>query len=39
VNAFIRSRLGPDNRVSLLYVPREEGTESAEAADMAATGV
>jgi zinc protease len=28
VNAFARSRLGPDNRVSLLYVPREvEGAE------------
>ena len=39
VNAFVRSRLGPDNRVSLLYVPREEETESAEAADLAATGV
>jgi len=39
VNAFIRSRLGPDNRVSLLYVPREEGTESEEAADLAVTRV
>lgn len=39
VNAFVRSRLGPDNRVSLLYVPREEETESEEAADLAATGV
>ena len=39
VNAFIRSRLGPDNRVSLLYVPREEGTESEEAAALAVTGV
>ena len=39
VNAFVRSRLGTDNRASLLYVPREEETESAEAADLAATGV
>jgi predicted Zn-dependent peptidase len=39
VNAFVQSRLGPDNRVSLLYVPREEETESEEAADLAATGV
>ncbi len=39
VNAFVRSRLGADNRASLLYVPREEETESVEAADLAATGV
>ena len=39
VNAFVRSRLGADNRVSLLYIPREEETESMEAADLAATGV
>jgi len=39
VNAFVRSRLGTDNRVSLLYIPRDEETESAEAADLAATGV
>jgi predicted Zn-dependent peptidase len=38
VNAFVRSRLGPDNRASLLYVPREEEAESAKAADLAATG-
>src|SRR4030095_3702290 len=37
VNVFIRSRLGTDNRASLLYVPREEETESVEAADLAAT--
>jgi len=39
VNAFVRSRLGPDNRVSLLYVPREEEMEREEAANLAATGV
>jgi zinc protease len=38
VNSFVRNRLGTDNRASLLYVPREEETESAEAADLAATG-
>ena len=39
VNAFIRSRLGPDNRVSLLYVPAEGEAESEDVANMAATGV
>ena len=36
VNAFVRERLGPDNRVSLLYVPRDEDTEAATHADLAA---
>ncbi|HEY9515672.1 MAG TPA: pitrilysin family protein [Gemmatimonadaceae bacterium] len=30
VNAFARERLGPDNRVSLLYVPREPGLDEQE---------
>jgi len=37
VNAFARSRLGRDNRASLLYLPREDDTERAEAANLAAT--
>ena len=37
VNAFARSRLGRDNRASLLYLPREDDTELAEAANLAAT--
>jgi len=39
VNSFVRSRLGPDNRVSLLYVPAEGQAESEDVANMAATGV
>jgi predicted Zn-dependent peptidase len=31
VNAFIRDRLGEDNRASLLYVPKEESEESTTA--------
>jgi predicted Zn-dependent peptidase len=38
VNAFVRERLGPDNRASLLYVPREGDQPSVAAADLAATG-
>jgi predicted Zn-dependent peptidase len=38
VNAFVRSRLGTDNRASLLYLPREGDAENSEAADLAATG-
>lgn len=30
VNAFARERMGPDNRASLLYVPREGGVEPDE---------
>ena len=37
VNAFARSRLGRDNRASLLYLPREDDTEHAEAENLAAT--
>lgn len=32
VNAFIRERLGENNRASLLYVPREEPSHDSEAA-------
>jgi zinc protease len=39
VNAFIRDRLGPDNRASLLYVPREEDADITATADLEATGV
>jgi len=38
VNVFARSRLGRDNRASLLYLPREGDAESMEAANLAATG-
>jgi predicted Zn-dependent peptidase len=37
VNAFAADRLGPDNRVSLLYVPQDGEPEPAAAADLAAT--
>jgi len=36
VNAFARERLGADNRVSLVYVPREGEEEAVPAADLAA---
>ena len=39
VNAFVRDRLGPDNRASLLYVPREEDADITATADLEATGV
>jgi len=39
VNAFVESRLGPDNRVSLLYVPQDADEETAADATLAATGV
>jgi len=39
VNVFIKSRLGPDNRASLLYIPRDGDAESADVANLAATGV
>jgi zinc protease len=32
VNAFVRERLGKDNRASLLFVPRESATQPASAA-------
>ena len=37
VNAFARERLGPDNRASLLYVPRATAPESLAAAGAEAT--
>lgn len=37
VNAFIQQRLGPDNRASLLYIPREGDVEASDVADLAAT--
>ncbi|HEX6052633.1 MAG TPA: pitrilysin family protein [Gemmatimonadaceae bacterium] len=36
VTAFAREHLGPDNRVSLLYVPRDEDAEASTHADLAA---
>jgi predicted Zn-dependent peptidase len=36
VNAFIRERLGENNRASLLYVPREESADELAAAGQAA---
>jgi predicted Zn-dependent peptidase len=38
VNAFVQSRLGPANRASLLYLPKEGETELADIANLAATG-
>jgi predicted Zn-dependent peptidase len=38
VNAFISSRLGSNNRASLLYVPREGDAEPVDVADLATTG-
>jgi predicted Zn-dependent peptidase len=38
VNAFIQSRLGADNRASLLYVPRDGDTEAEDVANLAASG-
>jgi zinc protease len=38
VNTFARSRLGRDNRASLLYLPRDGDTEPADVANLAATG-
>jgi predicted Zn-dependent peptidase len=37
VNTFARTRLGRDNRASLLYLPREGDAEPAEVANLAAT--
>ena len=39
VNAFVESRLGPDNRVSLLYIPQDGESETADVATLEATGV
>ena len=36
MNAFAQERLGADNRVSLVYVPREGEEEPVPAADLAA---
>ena len=38
VNAFARQRLGPDNRASLLYVPRGDDAEPSDVANLAASG-
>ena len=38
VNTFVANRLGPDNRVRLLYVPQDGETETADVATLAATG-
>jgi predicted Zn-dependent peptidase len=39
VNDFVRDRLGEDNRASLLFVPKEEGTEEPTPSDELAAGV
>jgi zinc protease len=39
VTAFAAQRLGRDNRASLLYIPREDGTETSDVAELAGTGV
>ena len=39
VNAFVQSRLGGDNRASLLYLPREGEEEVLDVVNLAATGV
>ena len=38
VDAFARTRLGRDNRASLLYLPHEGDVEPAQVANLAATG-
>ena len=38
VNAFVTQRLGRDNRASLLYIPREDGAETSDVAELAGTG-
>jgi len=38
VSVFARTRLGRDNRASLLYLPREGDAEHVEAANLAASG-
>jgi len=38
VNTFVESRLGPENRASLLYMPREGDSETEAVADLAASG-
>ena len=39
VNAFIRERLGPNNRASLLYVPRDGAAEDVALASAAESGL
>ena len=39
VNEFVRQRLGPDNRASLLYVPREGATAEAALVSSAESGL
>jgi zinc protease len=38
VTAFAAQRLGRNNRASLLYVPREDGAETSDVAELAGTG-
>ena len=38
VTAFAAQRLGRDNRASLLYIPREDGAETSDVAELAGTG-
>jgi predicted Zn-dependent peptidase len=39
VNAFVRERLGEDNRASLLFVPKSDGEREAAPSDELAAGV
>jgi len=38
VTAFAAQRLGRDNRASLLYIPREDGAETSDVAELVGTG-
>jgi hypothetical protein len=38
VNVFAAERLGRNNRASLLYIPREDGAETTDVAELAGTG-
>ena len=38
VTALAAQRLGRDNRASLLYIPREDGAETSDVAELAGTG-
>jgi len=39
VNAFVRERLGENNRASLLFVPKAEGESEALPSDELAAGI